>query len=205
MPSTVWYQFQVSSIESSGEEPSFPATIANDKWAHFLMTWDASGETGTLSVNKISMPAYVTTIGMELVDISSDTTRPYAPIMVPWTETPRFVGALVHYGDAPSGEASDVTIGPADPLLANHMISLAHLWISTSAIITDPAKFVGSDDRPAPLEADYAVDVAGTKIRPDFYFAGGPGAFVLNKAGGGATTLIGDAPIAEPAPVKIGE
>ncbi len=204
MPGTVWYTFQVSSRNFFGEEPSFDGNIADNKWTHFLVTWDAEDVTGTIAVNTFDKPAYFTSLGTEVVDVSHDTSRPYAPIEVPWSETPRFFGALLTYTPTQPGSADIASIGPAEPLQSDHLISLAHVWVHTRDRITDPAMFVDAAGRPAKLGADYAITYQSRTIKPVFYFSGGVDPFLVNKGNGGETTLVGAKPTAQSAPVQIG-
>jgi len=150
-------------------------------------------------------PAYVRSDGYELVDLTSDTSRPYQPVRVPWSQPPRFFGAFLHYEPTEPGNADIASIGPADPLARNHLVSLAHVWISTSEIITDAKLFVDADGRPAKFGPEHEVIFKARTIKPDFYFSGGPKDFVKNKGGGGVTTLAGEPPITQGVQVKIGE
>jgi len=198
-------QFRMDTSELFTGPSSLPTGLCDDKWAHFLLSWDTDAATGTLTVNKTSRTLYSNSFSQD----TSAEVDPigYAGAYVPWTQTPRFFGARAFYSEVESGP-SDVTIGPADSLTENHLISLAHVWVDTQTIVTDAAKFVTGDDRPKALgPAGEFLDGAGDVIlgtAPDFYFSGGPNGFVQNRATGGEVTLVGDPPVSQSVAVKIG-
>lgn len=187
-----------------------PSGLIDNAWAHFLVTWDLEGTgpgaaagSGTLTVNKVAQD-FVTQVGYTRDLVTLDDSG-FVPAPVAWDKNALFFGGTVRYAELDTeGTAEPPVFGPRDPLEDNHMISFAHVWISARRQITDVRKFVDKDDKPAKFDEDYAVETPSGKVKPDFYFSGGPTAFLENKADGGETTLVGDKGIVQPVPVKIG-
>lgn len=193
--------FQVETEEFESSSPTYLAPdLCDNKWAHFHVTWDALNATGLATVNKLPYGPYIRTLSIDRSDPESAQTVDYVAAEAPWSATPRFFGAW------PNFDAASVI--PPDALSANHLISLAHVWVDTHDIITDIAKFVTDDDRPAALgPAGEFLDDTGEVVPgtgPDYYFKGGPAEFAGNRGTGGAMTLIGEDPAPQSVPVKIG-
>ena len=202
-----WYAMAIESSDGFGSSGDLSADVFDNKWGHIKLVWDFSAETGTITVNKVDISTYVSTLGFDTSIIGGGDPIDYSPSYVPWGETPRFFGARGLYSEVESGP-SEATIGPNDSLSENHLISLAHVWVDTQDIITDAAKFVTAENKPQPLGPNGEfLDEAGAVIpgtKPEFYFKGPPDAFIENKGSGGAMTLIGEPPVVQGITVKIG-
>jgi hypothetical protein len=187
------------SNKSASDAGQVAADVIDDKWAHFLVTWDFEASC-TIVVNKATKPVYE--IFKYTEELPLHNRIAYNPQPVPWTQRSLWFGGALRYEGEPVAVAQ---IGPGDPVTPQHIISYAHVWCSTTEVITDVAKFVDADGKPAKFGAEHEVIFKAKTIKPDYYFAGGPEAFVKNKAGGGEMILAGKPPIAQSAPVKIGE
>ena len=200
----------VNGEESPSIPSGTPGSLFNNAWGHVLLTWDFLAQTGTITVNKGEMPNYPTSQSYDL-GTSGDVSTPSAiTAPVAWQDTARWFGAqsFVPEGDPePPARAA-----PAEPLPANHMIALAQVWVSTRERITDVSKFVDADNKPAKLGPGGAVTIEvdpgdatkNTTVTPDFYFVGGPKAFVKNAGTAGEATLVGEPPIAQTVKPLIG-
>jgi len=193
--------FEVESEETESSSPAYLAPdLCDNKWGHFHAWWDALSATGLVTVNKIAYGPYIHAFSIDRSDPSSPQSVDYLPAQAPWTATPRFFGAWPNFDAA--------AVVPPDDLSANHLVSLAHVWVDTRRTITDVSKFVTDDGRPKGLgPAGEFLDDDGEVILgtgPDFYFSGGPSGFIANRGTGGEVTLVGAAPVSQSVAVKIG-
>ena len=166
---------------------SLPGNLCDNKWAHFLMTWDLStgAGTGKLIVNKVERTIYPRSLSYDFVAPVLDIKSPSEiPAPVSWGQPARFFGAhTVLFEDAPP------ELVPADSMLANYKLSLAHVWVSAQHKIADVSKFVTEDNTPATLGSNgevITVNEKGTvtgEFKPDFYFRGGSGCRARCPAG----------------------
>jgi hypothetical protein len=175
----------ISNAIQTPDFPGIPKSLLYNAWTHFLVTWDFENATGTITVNKVDDTVSVTAGGA---------------VPVTWGESARFFGALAIYEDP---EVDPAIIGPAYPLDDNYLVSLAYVWLSTQQIITDVDEFVTDEDTPVMLGPDGELSSSGNQ--PDFWFRGGPSAFVQNAGAAGEVELIGEAPIAQSISPKIGD
>lgn len=214
-PGDIQSVMSMDSMETESGPSSLDDDLCDNKWAHFLVTWDSAAGTGTLTVNKISRTVYYHNFAYDMTSIfPDDPSLPFESVDVPWTQTPGFFGARGLYSDVETPPAV-ATIGATPSLSENHLVSLAHVWVDQTNTITDATKFV-TDNKPAALgpNGEFLIDdpesedpdkkIPDPTTKPAYYFKGGPSAFVQNKGTGGTTALTGDPPISQSVPVVIG-